>query len=72
MMMELSRRNVQRLCNYRSIICLQSEFLTSLVLAHPGHLTPSLQVPGLTHADLCSLVSLVYTGMARTEDSANR
>ena len=53
-------------------MCLQSEFLRSLVLAHPGHLTPSLQVPGLTYSDLCSLVSLVYTGMARTEVTDNR
>ena len=57
---------------FRSIVCLQSRFLTGLVLSHPNHLTPCLQVPGLTYADLCSLVSLVYTGMARTEDSGNR
>ena len=57
---------------YRSIVCLQSKFLTNLVLDYPGHLTPCLQVPGVTYNDLCSLVSLLYTGMARTEDSGNR
>ena len=52
---------------YRSIVILQSEFLLEVLKEHPGHLTPSIQVPAISYADMCSIIRCVIYYWPKTE-----
>jgi len=57
-------RDGERVPAHRSIVILQSQFLLEILREHPGHLTPSIQVPSITYSDMCSIISILYTGQA--------
>ena len=49
---------------FRSIIILQSKLMLDILRDYPAHLTPSIHVPSIAYGDLCSLISILYTGQA--------
>jgi len=54
----------ERVPAHRSIVILQSQFLLEILKEHPSHLTPSIQLPSVTFTDMCSIISILYTGQA--------
>ena len=46
--------------------------MLEILREYPAHLTPSIQVPSIAYGDMCSLISILYTGQAWLGDDHNK